>query len=60
MNIKIVLGALALLATLQVAGWTGVGWVLALIWALHPAPADTPLRARAAVIQLHRAASPPS
>ena len=40
-----------------VAGWTGVGWVLALIWALHPSPMAPPLRARASVIQLHRTVS---
>ena len=37
-----------------VAGWTGVGWVLALIWALHPSRHGEPSGAPAAVIRLHR------
>lgn len=46
-----------------VAGWTGVGWVLALIWALHPSPrsmspnspnSPVPPHGGALVISLHR------
>ena len=39
------------------AGWTGVGWVMALIWALHPAPRHASPREFAPVIQLQRAAT---
>jgi hypothetical protein len=42
------------------AGWTGVGWVLALIWALHPSRHSEHPRAPAAVISLHRPAPSPS
>ena len=38
-------------------GWTGVGWVLSLIWALHPSPQHAALHGPAPVIQLRRATS---
>jgi hypothetical protein len=38
-------------------GWTGVGWVLALIWALNPSPAAAATSRSASVIPLGRAAS---
>ncbi len=39
------------------AGWTGVGWVVALIWALHPSPQLAPSGNRGRVIPLHPAPS---
>ena len=39
-------------------GWTGVGWVLALIWALNPSSEMAPVHGGAAVIPLRRATGP--
>jgi hypothetical protein len=41
-------------------GWTGVGWVLALIWALNPSREPAPGGRGGAVIPLARAISRPS
>ena len=46
--------ALPILLFNAFAGWTGVGWVLALIWALHPSPYSQPARVPASVISLNR------
>ena len=51
---------LAILIFNACAGWTGVGWVLALIWALHPSPHQAPHQApreRATVVPFQRPAT---